>query len=411
MTDEDASLPALYAKLNDLKGTQASLQADLIRLQSLPTAKEVITAARHGRRDLPLSLHNLNEHVAQVEEKCILYRTVGWTVFEMDLDIGRRGRQQRRVAGTMSNEKEALGLGVRMETYNRGRFYEPFYLIFAKPSQELDAAKKPNAVRLLRHTIPHFVPLGEMIHSHLTPSSKKEASSARSGGLDLLANLMQRDGLDLFLSQLHAHLQSFVSRRQQAMALSQFKLPGKTSSSLRAFSNDSFGQLSIRWDMPSATEEDIEAFERTEGILYPNNDGSEAVEKPAKDPRSEGEINVAIEINIVYHDLSSDAIGRPAREVSKRRRMVEALDNTETPGLKCHYATILVESVQSRVPAARRGTSVQYEKLQVQRRRKTDWEMFFTPSHGTTPNLQDAFRTVADAAWKEELQRVILGTS
>jgi hypothetical protein len=373
-------------------------------------------AGQHGRKELSLSIQELNKQVARVEEKCILYRTAGWTVFEMDLDIGRREREKRRSAGTLAKDKHALGLGIRMETYYKGRFYEPFYLIFARPSQMVDHITKAgtsdanrNITRLCRHTVPHFVPLGELTQSYLRPVYMAERDTG-AGGLGLLDSLMQQDGLDLFLSQLHAHLQSFVSRRQQAMALSQLELPGSTASSLRAFSNDSFGQLSIRWDLPVATEKDLKAFEESEGMFYPNNDGSET-DRAIKEEKSEGQTNVALEVSIVYHDFSSDTIGRPAKEVSKRRQMVQALGSTETPGLKCTFATILVETIQSKVPKARRATSNdQRETLQIRRKRKTDWEMFFTSTEDAKPELHEAFRVITDLAWKEEMQRAIMDT-
>jgi len=400
--------------VNKLKATQASLQSDLARLKEIPTASQIKKAAQHGRKELSLPLQELNLQVAEVEEKCVLYRTAGWTVFEMDLDIGRRGRKSRTEAGEIRNQKEVLGLGIRLETYCKGRFYEPFYLIFAKPSQEVsqgaeilnssgDDTKKRSNVRLLRHTIPHFVPLSDIMQSHLRPSQYTERDSG-AGGLELLEDLMQRDSLMLFLCQLHTYLQSFVNRREQALALTYLELPGTIHSSLQAFSNDSFGQISIRWDLPNPTSKDLKEFEQSEGILYPNNDGFEA-ERYAKE---EGELNTALEISIVYHDLSSDKVGVPAKEVSKRRQLVEALGNTETPGLKCTFATILIESIRSKIPAARRGTSNKFGKLQVQRIRRTDWELLFTRPQESLPELEEALRVVSNLAWKEEMERVIL---
>lgn len=393
------------------------MKADLLRLDEVPTASEVQRAAKQGRKELPPRLDQLSRKACSVEEECVLYRTAGWTVFEMDLDIGRRGRETRRQAASSSGPSVqaggGLGLGMRLETYHSGRFYEPFYLIFARPGQveskeagvrdpngDMAAQTPPNTLRLLRHTIPHFVPLGDILRAYLPPSDA--ITTTGSGGLQLLDSLLAHDGLTIFLSQLHAHLQSFVSRRQQAIALSQLELPGLVHSALRAFGNDSFGQLSIRWDLPTPTSKDLEASDHRQ------RDAAHASKTEGK-PRIEGEVNTSLEVNIVYHDLSSDNVGQPAKEVSKRQQMIHSLGSPESPGLKCTFATVLVETVRSRVPAARRGSSDKHSKLQTRRIRRTDWEMLFTRVKHARRELIDALREVLDAAWREETQRVLMG--
>lgn len=70
---------------------------------------------------LPQSIIDLSREVAQAEERSIMYRTCAWTVFEIDLDVGRRAREERRrTARHAFVGKESLGLGIRLETFYKG---------------------------------------------------------------------------------------------------------------------------------------------------------------------------------------------------------------------------------------------------------------------------------------------------
>lgn len=413
--------------MSELKGIQASLKADLMRARKRPSANQVKQAAKRGRIDLSHTLQELNRNVLEAEERCILYRTAGWTVFEMDLDLGKRQREARQQASTSSlNAKAALGLGVRLETFHQGRFHEPFYLIFARPSQlvkdearalapALEGASRVSTspshqrggIRLMRHTIPHFIPLGKIIRSYLRSENvdDEDASEDDTGGLQMLDGLMVRGGLHLFLSHLHAYLQSFVSRRQQALALAQLPLPGFSQSSLRAFGNDSFGQLTIRWDLPTPTPKDLHLFQQHDDVLYASKTRLDLMEMVINS-KPQGAVNSSLEISIVYHNLSGDRVGTPARALSERQQMIQALADDEVPGLKCTYATVLVEVIRSRVPAPRRGDSIQTEKVQLVRTRRTDLELLFTQPHDALPDLEKALGAILQLAWKEEMKRM-----
>lgn len=103
------------------RSQKASLQADLIRMQDAPTADEVLASKMAASHPLPDSIVQLSKQVAEAEERCILHRCSAWTVFELDLDVGRREREQRsREAAGRTLEKISLGLGVRLETYHKG---------------------------------------------------------------------------------------------------------------------------------------------------------------------------------------------------------------------------------------------------------------------------------------------------
>jgi len=412
------------SSVSQLKGTQASLQADLKHAKKRPSASQVKVAAKRGRTDLSHTLKELGRSVAEVEERSILYRTAGWTVFEMELDVGKRQRETRRQAGTSSlATKAALGLGVRLETFYQGRFYEPFYLIFARPSQLVkdeakalapalgDAATSSNAtpsqrgIRLMRHTIPHFIPIGDILRSYMRPDNiADDEDQVETGGLQMLDGLMAREGLHFFLSQLHSYLQSFVSRRQQAVALAQLPLPGISQSSLRAFGNDSFGQLTVRWDLPTPTPKDLHLFQQQGELLYASKKKPDLMEMVINS-KPQGTVNTSLEVSIVYHNLSGDRLGTPAKPLSERQQMIQALADDEVSGLKCTYATVLVEIIRSRVPAPRRGDSKPAEKLQLVRTRRTDLELVFTQPRDSLPDLEKALGAILQLAWKEEMQR------
>lgn len=368
-----------------------------------------------------MSLQELSTKVAEMEERCILYRTSGWTVFEMDLDVGKRQRNARRQINI--DAKTALGLGVRLETFYEGRFYEPYYLIFAKSSQlvkkeaktmapflddtkqEKTSTHNQHAVRLMRHTIPHFIPLSDLLQAYLSPELDVEdinieEENKEKGGLELLDGLMSREGLSFFLSQLHAYLQSFVSRRQQAIALAELPLPGLMQSSLRAFGNDSFGQLTARWDLPTPTQKDLQMFEQHGDLLYANTDSNgHANVEPLMHQKNQGSVNTLLEISIIYHNLSNDRPGVPVKQVSARQEKIQALTDDQVMGLKCTFATVLVEVVRSRVPAPRRGdTEDNKEKLQIKRTRKAEWESSFTQPYDSPPDLQKALGDILQLA-------------
>lgn len=410
---------SLQISVNGLKATHASLQADMIQAKKRPSSSQIQKASKLGRTNVSNKLQRLNRKAAEVEERCILYRTAGWTVFEIDLDVGRRDREARRRAIAAQGEKAALGLGIRLETFDGGRFHEPFYLIFAKPSQLVkrgtariltptpeeatEIKKSTKRVRLIRHTIPHFVPLSNILHSYMRQEDDDSEEAEGKGGLELLDNLMTQQGLFLFLSKLHSYLQSFVSRRQQAISLGQLELPGLEISSIRAFGNDSFGQLNVRWDLPLPTQKDIDTYNKSKDVIYPSKDGIDAI-VPSKNQRSEGTVNTSLEVSIVYHDLSSNRVGIPSNERKGERQ--DVADDETQPGLNCTYATVHVEVIRSRVPPARRGESDRHEKLQFRRARRLDWERVFAQPQYSLPDLQTALGAVMDLAWREELKRV-----
>lgn len=106
-----------------------------------------------------------------------------------------------------------------------GRFFEPYYLVFAREDQLLDTPQlssttvggthSPAAregLRLVRHTIPHFVPLESLVEKYLplllggAESGGSSSSNTSDGGLALLQDFQQLPGLEV--SKLQSNLVS-----------------------------------------------------------------------------------------------------------------------------------------------------------------------------------------------------------
>ncbi|SPO38726.1 uncharacterized protein PSFLO_04205 [Pseudozyma flocculosa] len=278
-----AGLDALKARQSQLQAERASLKVELANVQALPAdLSDVKWPGLDEEND------RLGRELASMEDKTVIYRSAGWTCFEIDLDVGRRARETRKELkqepdDVQPSNNSGLGLGIRLDTFFRGRYYEPYYLVFARPSQMVDAPRlagttlgEPNAdfldtvadgLLLIRHTMPHFVPLVGLLERYIPAVLDGSASGGGSGsgqrsdgGLSLLADFHNLPGVEAFLSALHCHLQAFVSRREQVVALSQAELPdiakagggGGTPApaSLNVAGSDAFDLIRVVWQIP-----------------------------------------------------------------------------------------------------------------------------------------------------------------
>lgn len=92
----------LHSSVAALKQTRASLQTELQTLSSLPDAP-----SNNEER----ASHPLARELMDAEERLVLTRMAGWTLFLADMAPGRRAK---------SVEGAHVGLGVRMEGFCRG---------------------------------------------------------------------------------------------------------------------------------------------------------------------------------------------------------------------------------------------------------------------------------------------------
>lgn len=422
--DTFVSIEDLRYRLQQAKSKKASLEAELQRIQSIPTRDQVHDLRSESNYPASENLVELSKRASLAEECSILYRTTAWTVFEIDLDVGQRERSQRRRDGESATSN--IGLGVRLDTFWNGRFYEPYYLVFATEQQILqetvrvsntssdyvndEEQQKPSLrtspsdqIRLMRHTLPQFVPLQQLLHKYLSAGS--HSMNPQFGGLDLLRGLMERQGLWAFLRSLHCHLQSFVSRRQQADALRSVRMPGRNKSNLEAFGNDSFTQMSIYWATPVMTEEDLDAYEHRNSILY-NDDGLDHDVSVQT-----GDVRTVLQINIQFDDFDSAHLGLETQTNVTAGRLASFYDSVKKehrPGLQCRHGSVLTEVVYHKVPPPHRGGNQATvmeaaDLLSVQRERREDLERLFSAS--ATRNLYLVLEDILEQVWKEEMDR------
>ncbi|PWN37869.1 uncharacterized protein FA14DRAFT_20027 [Meira miltonrushii] len=450
-SDSTADLQAmsndqLKEHLQKIRSNHASLKAEIERVRTIPSSEEMQEWVEANSRVLPQTLVDLSQRIAVAEEKCILHRTAGWTVFEIDLDIGRRERQMRREEGRSKLGKSSLGLGVRLDTFFRGRFHEPYYLIFAKQSQLLDnKAKVTNsaldagklearyemeardddddlphadseededgmeAVRLIRHTIPLFVPLQTLIKQYLGQDGGM-VSERRRGGLDLLDGLMSRNGMTDFLGKLHTYLQVFVCRREQTIGLKNIRLPGEHHSELIAYANDAFDMITIRWAVPMVSMKDVDEYERQNGIVHPRASTAEEQSTLMHKRRlryehargmarrsQTGDRVRNVEIKIQFTNLFADALGKVDPEYKEPEKSSDEFKEGRT---LFENGTVRIEHQRPKKKRKRRENSPEIFHVAT---RRSDCEVFFANETGQLENAvqQSLIRIFADHLERE----------
>lgn len=433
-----ASVDELKSKLNQLRADKALLSSQLSSLRALPLD------TRGTRSTLAIENQELAHQLRSLEEKSILYRTAAWTCFELDLDVGRRARQARDI---VSADKDGdLALGIRLDTFWRGRFYEPYYLVFSRPSQSLDSMAQlagtavgdvePNSLadglRLIRHTVPHSVPLANLVEKYL-PSvaggqvSGGAASKARdneAGGLTMLTQFNDLPGVNAFLSDLHCHLQAYVSRRQQAMALQQLELPTTdqdTHAALEALGTEAFDLVKVTWRIPcSSTRTDSdpedandEPTDRDPTVLALKAAATRKRKIPDDQPTQ------YLELVVQYDDLQSDRLvddtrptgitAQPASSSSSSSSSQDVIDEQGAiHGLRKAYGQVrvqLLEYAPELETRQRRAPGISQAELKALRpniTRRQDLEHMYAQEHdGESLDMDQAFQRIAQKVWTQ----------
>ncbi|SOV02758.1 uncharacterized protein UDID_05951 [Ustilago sp. UG-2017a] len=424
-----ATTDELRYKLSQLRADKLLLQSQLASLRALPELE-----ADHRS---PLYIHNqeLGQQLRSLEEKAILYRSSAWTCFEMDLDVGRRARLARDSA---SADKDGdLALGIRLDTFYRARFYEPYYLVFARPSQlldtmpqlaettaaDLEANSLADGLRLIRHTVPHFVPLASLVERYIPTVATGEAGSKsgaerdnEAGGLTLLSQFLNLPGVHAFLSDLHCHLQAYVSRRQQAMALQQLSLPGSSGDAelaLEALGTEAFDLLKLTWRIPSSTAPSNGAQDQAE--QDPSNPTAAALVAAAKRKRENpnDEPTHHLEVIVQYDDLQSDRLidqTRPTGIFASTSSSPDDIPGIQSSlqGLRRPYGQVRVqlleyapelETRQRRAPGI---SKADLKALQPTITRRQDLEQSYAQEHdGESLDMDQAFERVAKSIWAQ----------
>lgn len=425
-----ASTDELRSKLTQLRADKALLTSQLSSLRALPD----LTA--EAGSSISIQNQELGSHLRSLEEKSVLYRSSVWTCFELDLDVGRRARLARDSAA--ADKDGDLALGIRLDTFWRGRFYEPYYLVFARPSQMLDSLPQlagttvgdveanslADGLRLIRHTVPHFVPLSKLVEKYLPSVVGGEVSGGagskgrdnEAGGLTMLSQFSDLPGVHAFLSDLHCHLQAYVSRRQQAMALQQLKLPGQSEESeaaLEAMGTEAFDLVKVTWRIPSSsTDAGQEADDADDDSINPTVSALKAAAKRKRE-NPDDEPTQHLEVVVQYDDLQSDRLvdeTRPSGIFAQSSSSSQDNSNVEgaLQGLRMPYGQVRVqlleyapelETRQRRTPGI---SQADLKALRPKVTRRQDLEETYAREHdGESLDMDEAFERIAQRVWTQ----------
>ncbi|PWY97152.1 hypothetical protein BCV70DRAFT_80381 [Testicularia cyperi] len=442
----------LKAKHGQLRSEHASLQTQLESLRQLP-ADATIDAVHTA---LELDNDELGRELREIEERAILYRSLAWTCFELDLDVGRRARAARRGDGAAApvDKDGNLGFGVRLDTFWNGRFYEPYYLVLARPSQLLETSRLASTttgdaepaslsdeLRLIRHTVPHFIPLERLVEKYLpsvlgggmSGGSASRSRDSGAGGLTMLAQFSQLPGINAFLSDLHCHLQAYVSRRQQAASLQRLRLPGSSGAgpdqrpSLEALGTEAFDLIKITWHLPSPRQLDEAPAQTGQQVT----DADAAASSLGATKRKRGLVDrdesaKSLVVTVGFSDLQSERL-------VDERRPKGILPNASggggggggggdgggtdpdgsppdpVQGSKLPYGQVRIEILEYPPEAEtreRRSAGISHADilaLEPRSTRRQDLEVQFAEQHdGESSDLDKAFQHIAASVWRQE---------
>ncbi|KAK4699498.1 arrestin-related trafficking adapter 3/6, partial [Phenoliferia sp. Uapishka_3] len=202
---------------------------------------------------------SLGDSLCQARELCRAFRVSGRSCFEVELEVGKRARREKQerlsqtkgkgqADGLENSQIVRKGVGVRLETFHKGKFHEPYYVVFGTN----DAPRPdglPTQTTIVHHTLPPWVPLRELSEGYLG-STLRRAEALGEKGDGALENRTFAPDLDLFLSHLQLFLDAGLSRRAQLDELrTTFSSSKHAALDFRAFSNISSSKVIIEWDV------------------------------------------------------------------------------------------------------------------------------------------------------------------
>lgn len=173
-----------------------------------------------------------------------------------------------------------------------GRFYEPYYVVFARTKEEEqeqaivhEEEASRRRLEIVHHTIPPWVPLQELVRKYLGVSMRGEVglSGFADGGEELEAAAKVVPDLDvrsrspfalcraladefleqLFLTRLTTYLNAFVSRRQGLADLRAYHSSSQHAAlDFRIFASEASDRIIVEWNLPTTEEERESDLER-----------------------------------------------------------------------------------------------------------------------------------------------------
>ncbi|ORY72208.1 hypothetical protein BCR35DRAFT_354448 [Leucosporidium creatinivorum] len=289
---------ALRAQLAQLRASQPPAPP-IAPLPSLTSLRPLPTHSSSSSSHLTTTLPGSNPAETELhatQELARKYRITGRSAFPVELARGVRakrealerekkevaekgkGKGKQRDVDEPERERQFVkkGVAVRLETFYEGRYYEPYYLVFAPQSDSTPIAEfssnaeKPPPLQIVHHSIPHWLPLKELSQKYLRVGiCGEEDEPAEDDGAELSSRKAVQPDLDLFLTRLLVFLNAHLSRREQLISLrSAYSLSNFTSMDFRIFASESNDRIVVEWDLASPSEEDEEDEEgRTERIV------------------------------------------------------------------------------------------------------------------------------------------------
>ncbi|BGP30019.1 hypothetical protein JCM10296v2_001771 [Rhodotorula toruloides] len=325
MAESDESLEALRARADELRRRITFLRASS-SLSSFPST----SSASDDSIFRPPSTLSSSSDTQAATELARTYRLTGRSCFAVELARGNRAkeemgeigreRKKRKVEGKGKRKAEEeeegeegkaegfarKGTAVRLETFFQGRYYEPYYIVFARRLPDLDkpAVDAELPIDIAHHTIPHWIPLDELSRRYLGGPLEGEETAGRRG------DAAGQPDLELFLTRLTPYLNAFVSRREQLVSLlAAHSTSSHPSLHFRIFASEPCDRIVIEWQLPSTSlQEDEEVDEGKKRIVAQVAGRDLRAERFAE--RAEGE-----EVSLLVRYIEQASDGREARQL------------------------------------------------------------------------------------------------
>ncbi|GAA5968094.1 hypothetical protein JCM11641_003728 [Rhodosporidiobolus odoratus] len=299
---------ALRARVEELRRRLDFLRSNLSPLAESATALRPFPIPS-GSRDTPAYARDPPGESQVTDELARQYRVTGRSCFPVELARGARAKEEmeeiereRRRRKGKSKEKEVeevgdgfvrKGMAVRLETFHNGRFFEPYYVVFAHALPDLDdplASSLP--LYITDHTLPHWLPLREIAWRYLGVRLRDDDGTAGYAPEDDKGG---EADLELFLSHLTAQINAFVSRREQLVALQSAYSPDTYQSlHFRVFSSEPCDRVVVEWRLsaPNHKVKEVDDDSEDEEDLEEDGEGT----KPSR----------TVVVQVALHDLRTD---------------------------------------------------------------------------------------------------------
>lgn len=210
------------------------------------------------------------------------------------------------------------------------------------------------------------------------------------------------------------HLQAYVSRRQQAIALQDLELPGhnkEAEAALEALGTEAFDLVKVTWRIPSTTAQAEQQADDSDEES--TNHTALALKAAAKRKREnpDDEPSQHLELVVQYHDLQSDRLVDETRPSGLSSSFEDPSENDvegAIEGLRKPYGTVrvqLLEYAPELETRQRRAPGISKADLKALRptitRREDLEQMYAREDDGESLDMDQAFQRIAKRVWSQ----------